>query len=151
MGFLGGGTGGVLLEDVAAQHSQGKIPLEANFALIATTHQSVARLQRANRRLDARVTLLRLMKHNGRGFGLFDGLLFARFRKTDMGHEFGELPLVFGRMKTAIERDFFDTILKIVDVGFHHKRIGALFLYGVGLESIEPSLSRERFSHPFAP
>ena len=28
--------------NVAAQHGQGKIPLEANFALIATTDQSVA-------------------------------------------------------------------------------------------------------------
>ena len=29
-----------------------------------------------------------------------------------MGHEFGELPLVFGRMKATIERDVFDTIVE---------------------------------------
>ena len=48
--------------NVAAQHRQGTIPLKANFALVATTDESVARLQGANCRLDARVTLSGLMK-----------------------------------------------------------------------------------------
>ena len=50
--------------NVAAQHRQGTIPLKANFALVATTDESVARLQRANRRLDTRVTLPGLMKRD---------------------------------------------------------------------------------------
>ena len=52
--------------NVAAQHRQGTISLEANFAFVATTDESVARLQRANRRLDARVTLPGLMKRDRR-------------------------------------------------------------------------------------
>ncbi len=98
--------------NVAAQHRQGTIPLKANFALVATTDESVARLQGANCRLDARVTLPGLMKRDRRGFGLFQRLLFARFRETDMDHDFGELLLVFGRMKAAIEREFFDAIVE---------------------------------------
>jgi hypothetical protein len=60
---------------VATEHRQAKISRQPQLAVIATTLQSVSRLQRADRRLDARVTLPRTMELHGGVRRVFGELL----------------------------------------------------------------------------
>ena len=98
--------------DIATEHGQGNVTFKSDFAHIAATHQSVAGLQRADRRFDSGVTLLGLMEFDRRGLCLHDGLFAARFRQANIRDDFGKLLLVFRSMKAAIEREFFDPMIE---------------------------------------
>ena len=61
--------------DVSAKDGQAKIPLETDLTAIATTLQTISRLQRADRGFDTWVMLPQLMKCHGAVFQLLRILL----------------------------------------------------------------------------
>jgi len=79
---------------IAAEYRQGHVSLEADFRFVATTHQAVARLHAANRRLHSRMSPPRLMKRFRRFGSLLCRLLDARFRQANMIDKAGQLPLI---------------------------------------------------------
>src|SRR5664280_239566 len=89
--------------EVAAQNGQLDIAAESSFTAITTTCQSVAGLQGVDGRFDSRMPLPRLTELN-RGFRfLLLGLAGPRHRHARMGHDLGQLPLVFRRMEAAVK------------------------------------------------
>ena len=100
--------------DIAAEDGQRDVTFKADFAHIATTHQSVAALQSADRRFHAGVTTAGLMKLDGCLFRLLDRLFAARFRQANMFNDFGKLRVVLGRMESTIEGSLFNAIMQAV-------------------------------------
>src|SRR5664280_2219533 len=122
--------------EVAAQNGQLNIAAESSFTAITTTCQSVAGLQGVDGRLDSRMPLPCLTELNRGLRFLLLGLDGPRHRHARMGHDLGQLPLVFRRMEAAVKRSSADasaqTLLQnprlfdnhVVIVGITRQQVG---------------------------
>ena len=89
--------------EIAAQNAQGNVTLEAQFAAIATSLQTISTLQSADGRLDTRMTSASFVEADTCASLLLGGLFGTLFRKAGMGDDLRQLLLVLWRMKSAVE------------------------------------------------
>src|SRR5208283_3804919 len=89
---------------IPTQHCQANVTRQTTLTVIATTLQTVARLQRMNRGFDPPVPLPPLPKPRRRRRLLFRRLLGAPLRHTRLHYHLGHLLLILRRVKTPVER-----------------------------------------------
>jgi hypothetical protein len=89
---------------IATQYPQPHVPAVAPERPVPAPLQAVARLQRADRRLDPRMTTPRTSEFHGRLTLLTLGLDMALDRQARLPHQLGQLALVLGAVEPAIER-----------------------------------------------
>ena len=100
---------------ITAQDAQRDVTLEPLFGVVAATLQTIAGLQRANRRLDARMTLARFPEFHRRRRRLGRRLFRTRLRQAWVSNDLRQFDLILGRVETAIERRRLDPSVRPTD------------------------------------
>src|SRR5689334_18497936 len=96
---------------IAPQDAQGHVTFEAALAAIAAPFQTVARLQGADRRLDARMMLSRFAKGHGCLLFLLTTLFGSFAGDARRPHDRCQFPLILRGVKGAVERGALDFAL----------------------------------------
>ena len=97
---------------IPTQDSQPHVSTVAAEGLISAPIQTIARLQRANRRLDPRMMPPRPTEFHSGLLLLALGLNVACLGQARLLYQFQQLTLILWRMKTAIERRTSDSAVQ---------------------------------------
>src|SRR5262249_2404373 len=107
--------------EIAPQDTQGYITFEAALAAVAAAFLTVAGLQGADRRLDARMMLSRLPKSHGSLLFLLTTLRGAFAGNTRRPHDRRQFSLVLRGVEGAVERSALDFALEPLLHQAHHR------------------------------